>query len=231
MDGSGLLQFQHLHRGHYEEALAMRHRAMFRLIILSSFIFVFNGINGLDAAFIGSGNTRPAQKLKAQWGQQRSLRNQRLLQKQIRAQRFQTRAGLGAASLTQAQSLSYDPTSLMDVWNSFSGSMRFANQLQPDSYTGLLPDTPFVQMLQSRRAINQARFDSNHGLIAQLMDWNDYFKNQVSPTINPGTDNKGPTVPQVIVPEPSGFVLGLGMIAVISAVTAKKRRNQTIASS
>ena len=161
------------------------------------------------AAVIRRANVMPSAGLRASWLAQHSARNQ-----QIWAQRGTRRGGTGIS----AANLNAGPVNLQEVWAAYKNSMRFASQLKPASSTGFLPNTPFVNGLWNRRAINAAQFDANHGTIAQMMDWETYFKNTPSPAvINPATN--GPRVipsvnPQVVVPEPSSVMIGLSMIGI-----------------
>lgn len=115
------------------------------------------------------------------------------------------------ATATQTASLT-----LQDVWNSLARDMRFANQLAPDATTGLLPNTPFVADILNRRAVNQARFDTYHPVIAQYLDWDEIIRNDggttpLNPAVRPPVPT-GPTVPQVIVPEPSSVLVAVALI-------------------
>ena len=160
-----------------------------------------------DAAAIRQANVMPSAGLRASWLAQHSARN-----KQLWAQRAGRRGGTGI----NAANFNNGPVNLKEVWAAYKNSMRYASQLKPASTTGFLPSTPFVNGLWNRRTINAARFDANHSSIAQMMDWDTYFKNTPSPAaINPAV--VGPRVPasvnpQVIVPEPSSVVIGLSMI-------------------
>jgi hypothetical protein len=166
-------------------------------------VFVFQ-VN-TDAAAIRHASIMPSVGLRASWLAQHSARNQ-----QLWAQRSGRRGtGISAANLNSG------PVNLQEVWAAYKNSMRYSSQLKPASTTGFLPNTPFVNGLWNRRTINAARFDANHGSIAQMMDWDTYFKNTPSPAITPATN--GPRVfppanPQVIVPEPSSVMIGLSMI-------------------
>ncbi len=111
------------------------------------------------------------------------------------------------ATVVSAAATTSMPT-LQDVWASLAPTMRFANLLEPDPSTGLLPDTAFLADLLTRRSTNQARFDTYHPQIAQLLDWDTVIRQTASPTgPRPATTN-----PQVVIPEPSSVLIGLGLI-------------------
>jgi hypothetical protein len=143
-----------------------------------------------------------------------SLRQTWLDQNMARNQRLWAQHLAGGRRAINAASVNTSPLNLQQVWSAFQRKMRFASQLKPSSVTGFLPESRFVNGLWSRRAINSARFTSNHVSIAQLMDWNTYFQGTPSPVISPAA--KLPATPslQVVVPEPSSLVVGLSLIGV-----------------
>lgn len=151
--------------------------------------------------------------LRQTWLEQNMARNQRLWSQHVGG----NRRGLSAASLNSM------PLNLQQVWSAYQRRMRFASQLTPSTATGLLPNSPFVNSLWSRRAINAARFQANHVTIAQMMDWDTYFQGTPSPVISAAA--KLPTKPslQIVVPEPSGFIVGVSMISMAFWVRHKRR--------
>lgn len=152
--------------------------------------------------------------LRQTWLDQNMARNQRLWAQHAGG----TRRGINSASFNTAM-----PLNLKQVWAAYQGRMRFARQLQPSATTGFLPDSRFVNSLWSRRAINAARFQANHVTIAQLMDWNTYFQGTPSPVIT--TAANLPTKPslQLVVPEPSGLVVGLSIITMAACARRMRR--------
>ncbi|MBI1322970.1 hypothetical protein GC170_07265 [bacterium] len=137
--------------------------------------------------------------------------------------------GMKGASLLSAAAITLDssPTAastvtasatptLHQVWESLAPTMRYASQLEPDPNTGLLPDTVFVADLYQRRAINQARFDTYHPQISQLLDYDTTIRNSGNPSgLNPaGTPSN--TNPQVVIPEPSSILIAVGLVGFVA---------------
>lgn len=114
-----------------------------------------------------------------------------------------------------ASAISAAPT-LQDVWEALAPTMRFASLLEPDPNTGLLPDSAFVADLQARRAVNQARFDTYHPQIAQLMDWDSTIRNSGTPSNPRPAVNPPSTNPQVVIPEPSSILIALGLLGFVA---------------
>lgn len=139
---------------------------------------------------------------------------------------FRGASGISAALANPASATDIAATSypnLQDVWAALAPTMRFASQLQPDPYTGLLPETPFVADLYNRRWVNQARFDSYHPQIAQLLDWDTSIRDVIVPQqVNPAKVPSN-TNPQVIVPEPTSLMIGLGMVGYVVWRRSKSR--------
>lgn len=174
-----------------------RGRLQAGMIALLTTFFAMN----LDAAAIKSANVVATQNLREAWLNQNMARNQ-----QFWAKMAGNQGGINAASVGKG------PNSLHQVWNTFNKRMRFASQLKPASATGYLPNTPFVNDLWSRRAINAARFAQYHGTIAQVMDWDTYFKTHpVSPKITPAVTPSVRPSQQIVIPEPTTILSGLIM--------------------
>jgi len=108
---------------------------------------------------------------------------------------------------------------LHEVWASLAPTMRFANQLEPDPTTGVLPNSALMADLLSRRSVNQAQFDTYHPQIAQLLDWDT--------VIRTNSDSSGPrpaiTNPQVVIPEPSSIIIGLSLVGFAAWHRARSR--------
>jgi len=209
--------------------MTIRSLSRMTLVLVISASAMFGG--EIEAAPIRAVNFQNNKDLRQQqWAQRRARMNQRLIRSRPNATNASalSAAGLmgikGASSNLNTAALNVGAASadmsaaasaitLQDVWASLSGNMRYANRLMPDPNTGLLPDTPFVADLWARRTLNQARFDSNHGAIAQLMDWDGLIRSSTLPVvIKPATNNVRPTNPQVVIPEPSSILIGLGLI-------------------
>lgn len=172
-------------------------RLLVGMIALSTTFFAMN----LDAAAIRSANLVASQSMREAWLNQNLARNQQLWAKLATG-----KGGINAASLNKG------PVNLRQVWNTYQRRMRFASQLRPASATGLLPNSSFVNDLWSRRAINAARFAQYHGTIAQVMDWDTYFRmNPLSPTITPAVTPGVRPSQQIIIPEPATIISGLAM--------------------
>jgi hypothetical protein len=163
-----------------------------------------------------------------------SLRQSWLAQHQARNHQLWAQHHIGHGAINSA-SLANGPVNLQQVWEAFKSSMRFSSQMKPASSSGFLPNTPFINDLWSRRTINAARFDANHGTIAQMMDWETYFKNTPSPS-SISSALKGPTVvppasplnPQIIIPEPSSVLIGLSMIGIAYWASRKSAKSDQI---
>lgn len=176
-------------------------RQLFMVVTMS----LFMSVKATDAAVIRSASVQATPTMREAWLAQNQARNLATWQRLAGRNK-----GISAASLKTG------PTSLADVWAVYRRSMRYGSQLKPASTTGLLPNSPFVNDLWSRRTINAARFTSNHGLMAQMLDWNTYFSQNpttspIIPAVKPATNNGNGTSPQVIVPEPSSIMLALGL--------------------
>lgn len=137
--------------------------------------------------------------------------------------------GMKGASLLSASALTVDSSAtaaaavttsatptLHQVWEALAPTMRYASQLEPDPNTGLLPDTAFVADLYQRRAVNQARFDTYHPQISQLLDFDTTIRNSGNPSgLNPaGTPSN--TNPQVVIPEPSSILIAVGLVGYVA---------------
>jgi hypothetical protein len=108
---------------------------------------------------------------------------------------------------------------LHEVWASLAPTMRFANQLEPDPNTGVLPNSALLADLMSRRTTNQAQFDTFHPQIAQLLDWDTVIRaNSVPSGPRPANTN-----PQVVIPEPSSILIGLGLMGFAAWHRARSR--------
>lgn len=143
--------------------------------------------------------------------------------------------GLKGASLLSTSALSIDTSTsaagavtsastptLQEVWQSLAPTMRYASLLEPDPNTGLMPDTAFVADLLNRRAVNQARFDTYHPQIAQLLDYDTTIRNTGGPSgLNPA-GKPSVTNPQVVIPEPSSIFIAVGLVGFV----AWNRRNR-----
>ncbi|MFM7591688.1 MAG: hypothetical protein ACKO85_07830 [Isosphaeraceae bacterium] len=160
------------------------------------------GVN-LEAAAIQSANVVANQSMRQAWLNQNMAKNQAYWAKMAARQ-----GDINAASVGKG------PVNLNQVWNTFHRRMRFASQLKPASATGYLPNTSFVNDLWSRRAINAARFAQYHGTIAQVMDWDTYFRtNHMTPAVKPVIKPAVNPSQQIVVPEPASILSGLAMAA------------------
>lgn len=112
-------------------------------------------------------------------------------------------------------------TSLHQVWEALAPTMRYASQLEPDPNTGLLPDTAFVADLYQRRAVNQARFDTYHPQISQLLDYDTTIRDSGNPSGPKPAGTPSNTNPQVVIPEPSSILIAVGLVGFV----AWNRRN------
>lgn len=122
-------------------------------------------------------------------------------------------------AISSAVSTSTALPTLHEVWASLAPTMRFANQLEPDPNTGVLPNSALLADLLSRRSVNQAQFDTFHPQIAQLLDWDTVIRaNSVPVRPRPANPN-----PQVVIPEPSSFIIGLGLMGFAAWHRARSR--------
>ena len=174
------------------------------------------GVN-LEAATIRSANIAAPQSMRQAWLNQNMAKNQALWAKMAARQ-----GNISAASVGKG------PVNLGQVWNTFQRRMRFASQLKPANATGLLPNSSFVNDLWSRRAINAARFSQYHGTIAQVMDWDTYFRtNPVSPAVNPVIKPAVNPSQQIVVPEPASILSGLALTGFGFWAMRRNRAKQT----
>ncbi len=168
-------------------------------LVLAMLLTGFCGLN-LEAAAIRSANIAAPQSMRQAWLNQNMAKNQALWAKLASRQG----GNISAASVGRG------PVNLTQVWNTFQRRMRFASRLRPANATGLLPNSSFVNDLWSRRAINAARFAQYHGTIAQVMDWDTYFRtNPITPAVNPVIKPAVNPSQQIVVPEPASIISGL----------------------
>ena len=224
--GPDLLTETHDGRGH-PEALAMTKRLLSRSYLALILCVIGSFASDLEASPIRSAPHQRVRNQKQQtWTRIRAQANRRLMQQGfssptgLRGLRGASFRNLAAQSIDDGTFDTTAAMTLQDVWNSLSGQMRYANRLRPDPNTGLLPDTPFVADLLQRRLINQSRFDSNHPVIAQYLDWQETIRNNggpsvLNPAVRPPTPTN-PTSPQVIIPEPSSVLIAMGLIGFVA---------------
>lgn len=197
------------------------------LAIAASSLVTESSAAPIRAGVLRNRSVTPRQRSLSRIQANRALRHAMISGTSTSAQSLQ---GLKGASLISSAALTLDASSaasaksvsatssptLHQVWEALAPTMRYASLLEPDPNTGLLPDTAFVADLLERRAVNQARFDTYHPQISQLLDYDTTIRNEGTPSgLNPAGKPSNPN-PQVVIPEPSTILIAIGLVGFVA---------------